>query len=224
MYASEKRPFVENRRELEFSGSQRALELDDVRRNEREVQAESRARPRWRRARRVARPPRVDIRLRKPCFRDRRRRLGWYVRFIVVLQGGRLGRGLLPGGEISSPASIGTTRDCGRCHRGPARPSEGDDGRYRAVSLQPGPYEVAAELTGFGTVRRSLVLVVGAEAELDVNLSVGALSESVTVVGESPLVEVAKSQPSSVITSTAPISRARITSTASATVDAAGTV
>src|SRR5207237_4384499 len=35
-----------------------------------------------------------------------------------------------------------------------------DDGRYRAVALQPGPYEVRAELQGFGTIRRQVVLVV----------------------------------------------------------------
>ena len=75
------------------------------------------------------------------------------------------------------------------------------DGKYRAVALQPGPYEIAAELQGFGTVKRALVLVVGAEATLDLALGVASLNESVTVVGESPLVEVAKSQPSSVITS-----------------------
>ncbi len=75
------------------------------------------------------------------------------------------------------------------------------DGRYRAVALQPGPYQISAELQGFGTVRRSLTLVVGAEATLDLALGVAALSESVTVVGESPLVEVAKAQPSSVISS-----------------------
>lgn len=77
----------------------------------------------------------------------------------------------------------------------------GEDGKYRAVALQPGPYEIAAELQGFGTFKRALVLVVGAEATLDATLGVASLNESVTVVGESPLVEVAKSQPSSVITS-----------------------
>jgi hypothetical protein len=74
------------------------------------------------------------------------------------------------------------------------------DGRYRAVALQPGPYSVTTELQGFGTVRREITLVVGAEATLDVSLDVAALNENVTVVGEIPLVEVAKSQPSSVVT------------------------
>jgi len=76
----------------------------------------------------------------------------------------------------------------------------GEDGRYRVVALQPGPYEVTAELQGFGTVRRQVVLPVGADATVDVQLGVAALAETVTVVGEAPLVEVAKSQPSSVVT------------------------
>lgn len=76
------------------------------------------------------------------------------------------------------------------------------EGRYRAVALQPGPYQVSAELPGFSPVRRDVVLVVGADATLDLTLGVAALEENVTVTGEVPLVEVAKSQPSSVITGT----------------------
>jgi hypothetical protein len=76
-----------------------------------------------------------------------------------------------------------------------------DEGRYRAVALQPGPYEIAAELAGFGTLRRSIVLVVGAEATVDITLGVATLAENITVVGDAPLVEVARSQPSSVVTS-----------------------
>ena len=75
-----------------------------------------------------------------------------------------------------------------------------DEGRYRAVALQPGPYEVSAELQGFATVRRGVTLVVGSEASLDLTLGVANLAETITVTGEAPLIEVAKSQPSSVIT------------------------
>lgn len=74
------------------------------------------------------------------------------------------------------------------------------EGRYRAVALQPGPYEVSAELQGFAMVRRGITLVVGADAALDLTLGVATLAETITVTGEAPLVEVAKSQPSSVIT------------------------
>lgn len=75
-----------------------------------------------------------------------------------------------------------------------------EEGRYRAVALQPGPYEVSAELQGFATVRRGLTLVVGADATLDLTLGVAALAETITVVGEAPLVEATRSQPASVIT------------------------
>jgi carboxypeptidase family protein len=75
-----------------------------------------------------------------------------------------------------------------------------DEGRYRAVALQPGPYEVSAELQGFATLRRGITLVVGSEATLDLELGVANLAETITVTGEAPLIEVAKSQPSSVIT------------------------
>ena len=75
----------------------------------------------------------------------------------------------------------------------------GPEGNYRAVNLQPGPYEITAELPGFATKQATTTLFVGANATLDFTLGVASLSENVTVVGESPLVEVAKAQPSSVI-------------------------
>ena len=75
-----------------------------------------------------------------------------------------------------------------------------DEGRYRAVALQPGPYQVMAELQGFATIRRAITLVVGSEQSLDLSLGVANLAETITVVGEAPLIEVTKSQPSSVIT------------------------
>ena len=45
---------------------------------------ESLVRPRSRRRRITARPPRVDIRLRKPSFRFLGRRFGCHVRFTVI--------------------------------------------------------------------------------------------------------------------------------------------
>ena len=48
-------------------------------------QADRRTRPRRRRAFRIDRPARLDMRWRKPCLRDRLRLLGWKVRFISLL-------------------------------------------------------------------------------------------------------------------------------------------
>jgi outer membrane receptor protein involved in Fe transport len=75
----------------------------------------------------------------------------------------------------------------------------GPEGNYRAVNLQPAPYELTAELPGFATMKKAVTLFVGADVTLDFTLGVATLTENVTVVGENPLVEVAKAQPSSVI-------------------------
>jgi hypothetical protein len=75
----------------------------------------------------------------------------------------------------------------------------GPEGNYRAVNLQPGPYTITAELPGFSTNKRAVTLLVGANTTVNLQLSVATLSENVIVSGESPLVEVAKAQPSSVI-------------------------
>ena len=76
----------------------------------------------------------------------------------------------------------------------------GERGNYRAVALQPAPYEIKVEIPGFAAVTRRIVVTVGIDATLDFKLGVANVEENVTVVGESPLVEVNRSQPSSVIT------------------------
>lgn len=77
----------------------------------------------------------------------------------------------------------------------------GPEGNYRAVALQPAPYEVRAELAGFAPVTRGITLTVGANASLNLMLGVAALQESVTVTSSPATVEVAKSSLSSVVLS-----------------------
>src|SRR6266550_1779535 len=75
------------------------------------------------------------------------------------------------------------------------------DGRFRLAGLTPGPYELNAELAGFGTVKvPALTLNTGTEITRNITMQVQGLSESVTVTGESPIVEVTKSEVSGVIT------------------------
>jgi hypothetical protein len=63
-------------------------------------------------------------------------------------------------------------------------------GVYRFPSLSPGRYTVKTELQGFQTVQREDVVVqVGQTTPVDLALKVGALSETVTVSGESPTVD-----------------------------------
>ena len=77
----------------------------------------------------------------------------------------------------------------------------GPEGNYRAVALQPAPYEIKIELAGFTTQVRPITLTVGADATVDFTLAVAAVAENVTVSGSAPVVEVSKSQLSSVVLS-----------------------
>lgn len=63
-------------------------------------------------------------------------------------------------------------------------------GGFVVPNLPPGVYDVAVELVGFKTVRRTgLRLTAGAEVSLAWRLEVATVEEVVTVTGEAPLVE-----------------------------------
>ncbi len=78
---------------------------------------------------------------------------------------------------------------------GSARTMVSDDqGRYKAVALEPGSYEASAELSGFQTsVRSGIKLAVGQEAVINFSLKVGEITERIVVVAQAPLVETASS-------------------------------
>ncbi len=65
-------------------------------------------------------------------------------------------------------------------------------GAYRFPALPPGDYDLEFVLQGFTTLRRERIPVgVGAVIDLPVQLKVSTLSETVTVTGESPVVNIA---------------------------------
>lgn len=67
-------------------------------------------------------------------------------------------------------------------------------GRYTAPDLAPGPYEIKVELSGFSTVVRSGIrLTVGRDAVVDLALKLGQISDQITVIGESPTVDLKSS-------------------------------
>jgi Carboxypeptidase regulatory-like domain len=76
----------------------------------------------------------------------------------------------------------------------------GREGEYRAVALLPGEYDIAAARSGFSSVARRVALLVGADATLNLTLPLAGVVEQTTVNAATPLVEVARSQPSSVVT------------------------
>src|SRR5437016_9409816 len=65
-----------------------------------------------------------------------------------------------------------------------------ETGRYTAPALGLGNYQVSVQLPGFqNQVRSGIVLTVGREAVVDFTLAVGAVTQTVEVKGEAPLVE-----------------------------------
>ena len=64
-------------------------------------------------------------------------------------------------------------------------------GQYRIIALEPGTYSVTFSLPGFSTViREGIDLSIGFTANVDIQLSVGDIQETVTVSGASPVVDI----------------------------------
>ena len=69
------------------------------------------------------------------------------------------------------------------------------NGEYTAPSLPTGKYTVAAELSGFKTITtQNIDLGVDQHIRVNVRLEIGAIEESVTVTGSSPLVQTNSSE------------------------------
>jgi hypothetical protein len=76
-------------------------------------------------------------------------------------------------------------------------------GRYRIAALDPGVYDVRAELQKFkAAVRSGVVLTVGGTTQLDLTMNIGTVSEVVTVRSQAPLIEPGKMDLSRVVTTT----------------------
>ena len=76
-----------------------------------------------------------------------------------------------------------------------------EHGRYRVLNLPPGPYQVIAELAGFGSVvRDTLTVAIGKDLLVDVEMKVGNLTEQVTVAGETSTVELGSTVVGGVVT------------------------
>ena len=102
------------------------------------------------------------------------------------------GGGILPGVTVqaASPALIERVRDA----------VTDEQGRYTIVDLRPGLYKVTFALAGFTTlVRDGIDLPSNFTATVNVELNLGALEESVTVSGNSPIVDVQSAQHTAIL-------------------------
>jgi len=83
--------------------------------------------------------------------------------------------------EVSSPALIEKVRSA---------VTDGS-GQYRIVNLPPGTYSVSFSLPGFSTVKRdALDVSVNFTSTVDAEMKVGSVEETITVTGESPMVDI----------------------------------
>src|SRR5262249_48899747 len=82
--------------------------------------------------------------------------------------------------EASSPALIEKVRTA----------VTDSTGQYKIIELQPGQYSVTFSLPGFSAVRREgIELTSGFTANVNADLKLGDISETITVAGESPVVD-----------------------------------
>src|SRR5262249_24367879 len=102
-----------------------------------------------------------------------------------------------PSGAVASGANIRVTNTATGSTRATVTDS---DGRYSLPNLEPGQYELRADLSGFkSALRRGIVLTVGGSEAIDLTLQVGASSEVVNVTDEAPLIDTTKAEVSRVV-------------------------
>jgi hypothetical protein len=78
--------------------------------------------------------------------------------------------------------------------------SSNGQGEYSVPALLPGPYNITIEATGFKTIHQNGVVVeVDQRARLDFALAVGSKTETITVEGNSPLLNTSDASVSTVI-------------------------
>jgi hypothetical protein len=88
-------------------------------------------------------------------------------------------------------------------------------GQYRFPALEPGAYDVSAELSGFTkAAHRGIQISPGNELNIDLTMKVSSVQESITVTGEAPVVDVKSSATQNTISQSllysAPITRTAI--------------
>ena len=74
------------------------------------------------------------------------------------------------------------------------------DGSYIISGIQAGTYDITVSLSNFATqIRKGVTIAVGATLSLGFILTPATISQEVTVVGEAPMIEVTKSEISTVV-------------------------
>src|SRR5258706_7824870 len=104
----------------------------------------------------------------------------------TTTSGGIVGKITDPSGAVVPDAKV----DLRDLERGVAQEAKANkDGTYRFDLLLPGNYSVSATSAGFQTTTRQIEVAVGQVSSADLQLSIGSNTETVTVSGETPLLQ-----------------------------------
>jgi hypothetical protein len=111
----------------------------------------------------------------------------------IIGQAKDSGGGVLPGVTVTATSPALQVREVSTVTDG--------NGEYRLSPLPVGLYEVAYTLQGFNSLKRDEIRLGGGfVAKIDVTMSVGALSETITVSGAAPVVDVTSTTTSTQLT------------------------
>lgn len=97
-------------------------------------------------------------------------------------------------GDLPLPGASATIRSAQLIGGAQTRITD-ENGDYRFPALPPGTYNLTVEMPGFAThSREGVILGAGASIGIDVKLALAGVQETVTVTGESPMVDAKSSQ------------------------------
>src|SRR5215470_18597645 len=90
-----------------------------------------------------------------------------------------------PNKEVVPGATV-TVRNLGT-NKEDSGPTD-DTGRFKISLLQPGPYSIRVSAPGFADYSENVIVEVGRETSLDVNLTIGPVAGTVDVTSEAPVI------------------------------------
>lgn len=126
-------------------------------------------------------------------------RSAWVLSFVLAISSAAFGQTVTTSGSINGTVSDETSSALPGVTVSIASPAmqgtrsavTGEDGTYRFPGVPPGDYRMTYELSGFSTVVREGVRVgLGFTATINIDMKVASLQETVTVSGESPVVDI----------------------------------